>query len=98
MKQIGPTYIGKSISIAALRNYILDLGITAHDTLLLNASDFDDIVLEYREAYGAPMPDPYFILGVLIDEGVKIKVPLNRVIVLQDDDQSEHIKTGGTGD
>lgn len=82
---IGPQYIGQAMSINALRDWILDKNLTKNDTLLLHPYTFDDIVIEYRETYGAPIPTRYFLLGVLVEESTQIPVPQDRVVVLQND-------------
>lgn len=58
---------------------------------MLNTNNFDDIVLEYRREYNESLIVPYFIITVLIAEDAKNEVPLNRIIVLKDDD--EHIRS-----
>lgn len=82
---IGPQYIGQAITITALRDWILDRKLTEKDTILIHPYTFDDIVLEYRETYGTPIPARYFLLGVLVEESTQIPVPQDRVIVLQND-------------
>ena len=87
MKVIGPHYIGERVSIANLRNWILDLDMTEADTILLHPHDFDNIVLEYRETYSAAMPEPYYILSTPIEEAVNFNVPRGQIVMLQEDDR-----------
>ncbi|MDH2208566.1 hypothetical protein N5J53_16275 [Empedobacter sp. GD03644] len=72
-------YIGKQITIKALKDFIIDNGDLDEKVILLNSQNFDDIVLEYLEFYKESMPIPYNLLGVLITEDETNKVPLNRI-------------------
>lgn len=87
MQQFGPHNIGTLISIASVRNWILELKLTEADTVMLHPVNFDNLVLEYRQTYGQPMPDPYFLLGALVDEAGEFRIPKDLVLVLLDDDR-----------
>lgn len=80
-------YIGKYITIIAIRNYILDKCIT-NKAILLHSKNFDDIVLEYRSFYNESMSVPYELLGNYIGEDYTKTVPMDRISVI-DYDTSE---------
>jgi hypothetical protein len=91
MHQKGPYYIGQ-ITPKNIRNWLIDNPLVEGDTLLLHPHTYEDLAVEYREDYGTSMPEPYFLLGVLIDEareGSGITVPKGRVLVLLEDDRPE---------
>lgn len=89
MQQQGPYYIGR-VTIKSLRNWILDSPLDEGDTLLLHPHTFDDLALQYREDYHSAIPEPFFLLGVLIEEAYErsgITVPRDRILVLLGDDR-----------
>jgi hypothetical protein len=75
----------KEISIKSIRNAILDYELTDCDTIVLNANDFDGIVIEYRNTFGVSIELPYFLIGVLIDEDKTGKVFEGRIGVIKND-------------
>ena len=75
----------RQITIKSIRDFILDNDLTENDTILLNQSNFDDIVLEYRVTYNNGISIPYFLLRVLIQNDNSGKVLLNRVGIIKDD-------------
>jgi hypothetical protein len=100
MHQHGPYYIGQ-ITPKSLRNWLIDNPLVEGDTLLLHPHTYEDLAVEYREDYGTPMPEPYLLLGVLIDEvreGSGITVPKGRVLVLIEDDRPDRHETGPVDD
>lgn len=88
MQKLGPYYIGQ-ISLYSLRGWILDSGLTEADTLALHPTNLEKVGEEYRVLYNEAMPDPYFLLGVLLDEAREIDVPENRVVILQNDERTD---------
>lgn len=88
MSQTGvlePQQFSGTLSINVLRDWILDNKLTEDDTVLLHPYTFDDLVLEYRETYSAPMPIPYFLLGVLIEESTQLPVAQDQLVVIKND-------------
>lgn len=75
-------YIGKEITIKAIRDYILDAGLTESNTVLLNSQNFDDIVLEHLDFYRESIDIPYHIVGILVSEDKSAKIPLNRIGII----------------
>ena len=67
-------YIKDGITIKALRDFILDNGVSERDVIFLHFVDFDNIVLEYRATYNEAIQIPYTIIGVLIKEDRTAKV------------------------
>lgn len=92
MHQYGPYYIGQ-VTIKNLRDWIIDNPLSEGDTILLHPYTFEDLALQYREEYHTPMPEPFLLLGVLIDEAQEgrwgIEVTRGRILVLMEDDRPE---------
>lgn len=84
MEIFGPQELGR-ITINKIREAILVLELTPEDTVLLNRRDFDNIVEEYRDTYGHSIPEPYYLLSILIDEDERGTVPSEHIVVLLDD-------------
>jgi hypothetical protein len=79
-------HISGTFSIKKVRDFILDIGLSSNDTLLLNTYDFDDIVLDHREVYKESLTVPYFIIGVLIKEApMRDRSFTGQVIIIKDD-------------
>lgn len=92
MEIIGPKYIGRVLDLRTLRAYILDQELTEEDTLLLHPENFGDVVLEHRTLYREPMADPFYLLGVLLDEASEqYPVPRDRVKVLRGDTRPQRL-------
>jgi hypothetical protein len=90
--EVGPKYIGKAITIAALRQYIIQQKLTEADTVLLHPDNFHALAAEYRSTYGTRLPDPYFLLGTLVDDAGNVNVvPPDRVKVLLDDNRNRRV-------
>ena len=81
-------YIGNPVTYTGLRNVILDEKLTENDTIILNSKNFDDVVLEYLEIYKESMIVPHLLLGVLIKETKNISIPINRIGIIKNDDNS----------
>lgn len=91
-RESGPKYIGKPITIAVVRQWIIKQNLTEADTVLLHPDNFDAIKAEYRTTYGTRLPDPYFLLGALVDGADTVnEVPVDRVTVLFDDNRQRRI-------
>jgi hypothetical protein len=91
MQQYGPYYIGR-ITPRSLRNWLIDNPLGEGDTVLMHPHTYEDFALGYREEYSVSMPEPYFLLGVLIDETPvrsAYDVPKQRVLVLVEDDRPQ---------
>ena len=86
MQKLGPYYIGQ-VSLGSLRGWILDSGLTQADTVLLHSTTLETVMEEYRQLYREPMPDPYFLLGVLLEKANDVRVPENRVVALVGDER-----------
>jgi hypothetical protein len=86
MEKLGPKYIGK-VTLSAIRGWILENSLTDQDTVLLHPVNMEAVLEDYQQLYREPMPDPYFLLGVLIEEAGKVSVPENRVVALLNDER-----------
>ena len=89
-------YIGRSISIKTIIDAIHKFELTDTDTILLNAYNFDDIVIEYREIYGESINIPYLELTVLIEEDKSKRVPKDRIGILKNDFDSNRSTDSAT--
>ncbi|WP_372800882.1 hypothetical protein [Lutibacter sp.] len=78
-------YIGRKITIKAIRDYILDYELSENDTILLHPTNFDDIVLEYRETFSESINLPYFLLKVWISESFNYTIPHGRIGIIKND-------------
>ncbi|TGE08766.1 hypothetical protein [Hymenobacter fodinae] len=97
MEVFGPKYIGHTLDLRTIRAFILDLELNEADTLLLHPDNYDSLVLEYRDMYREPMPQPFYVLGVYIDEADAnaigpLRVPKDRVVVLYDDTRPHRVE------
>jgi len=93
MRVFGPKYIGRVITIQVLRAYILELELSEEDTLLLQPDNMGELEEEYRTMYREPMPQPFFLLGVYIDEAdAQHPVPKDRVTVLYSDTRPSRVQ------
>ncbi len=90
METYPPIYIGPALTIAALRNYIIDTALVEDQLVLMHPSDYDELALEYRETYNEHLPAPYMLLSVEIGASEKIWVPPGRVRVVEQN-RSPHV-------
>ena len=72
-------YIGRTVCLGALRHFIIDERLTANDTILLNSSDFDSVIIEHRNTYLDGMVVPFHFLEVQIAEDQSGSTPKTRV-------------------
>lgn len=77
-------YIGKSITIKSLKDFIVDSKLSDKKNIILNSDNFNDIVLEYLDFYGESMSVPYSLIGIFIFEDESKKVPLNRIGIVNE--------------
>jgi len=82
-------YIGR-LTIKSIRDYILDNSISEEDTILLNPFDFDELTLEYRRDYNEGMPNPYFLMRVLLKEDASYSIPQGRIQIISKDTNRFH--------
>jgi hypothetical protein len=75
-------YIGK-ITLKSLRDAILDYSISSSKAILLHPHDFDDMAVDYRNAYGVSLKLPFVFLGIYIAPSENPSVPLGRIRVEQ---------------
>lgn len=83
-------YIGKAITIKTIKDFITDTKLSDEKIIILNSQNFDDIVLEYLDFYGESMTIPYSLIGILIIEDENGKIPLNRIGIIDDDENETH--------
>lgn len=77
-------YIG-SVTIKALRDYIIDNALDELDSIVLSQVNFDELALEHRRTYNEGIVYPYFILRVHIKEDEMNSVPIGRIMVIHND-------------
>jgi len=67
------------ITIKSLEDFIRDKGVSASESLLLNIRDFDNLALRHRESSNLSLPNPYYILRVLIQIDYANEVGINQI-------------------
>lgn len=75
------------LTIKTIRNFIIDNELTENDTIILNSSNFDDIILEYRQTYNEGIILPFYLLRILIMEDFSTRVKLDRIKIVKNDPQ-----------
>ena len=79
------TTIGHSISLPALRDYIITHKVDQGDSIVLSAQDFKEIVEEIKTS-GEGLPDfPVTLLGVIITKDTTDSVPIGKVHIVKND-------------
>lgn len=76
----------KNLSIKSIRDFILDQGVSEGDSLALNQTNFDELVLEYRKTYQEGLQVPYYLMRVLIKEDLEHQTPVNRIKLIRNDE------------
>jgi hypothetical protein len=74
----------KESHLNAIRDCIIDNNILEGDTILLNRTDFRNIVLAYKDRFGIGITYPYSILGVLLEEDKLDELSPGEINVLQE--------------
>ena len=67
------------INIQKPRNLIMAEDLNEENTIVLNPSNFDDMVMEYRATYNEAIPIPFVLLGVSIEENKTNSLPKNKI-------------------
>ena len=75
----------KSAGAVEIGDFIVDFDLDVHDTVLLHPTNFDEIVLEFRDTYKESIQVPFFLIGILIKEDSEKKIPINRVGLIKND-------------
>jgi hypothetical protein len=78
------TMTDRKIDFRHFRNYILDNNVTERDTRLLNAENFDNLVLEHRGIYKEGIAVSFYFLRVLINEDIQGHTSLNRIQIVRE--------------
>lgn len=76
--------IGEAVSIAAIRNYLFAKKIDKGDSLVLNASDYENIIEEIKNSH-EPVDIPVNVFGVLIIKDPTGDVPTGKVQIVEND-------------
>jgi hypothetical protein len=76
--------VGKTISVAAIRDYLFAKRIDKGDSLVLNPMDFDHLIEEIK-ASDEPVDIPLNVLGVLILKDTSGEVPVGKVQIVEND-------------
>lgn len=86
MDEFNPVFIG-TITIKALRDFILDNDITEADTLILTPADYGAIATEHYNTFKDRLPSPHFLTRVMIKENEGTPFPDGRVGIIVNDDR-----------
>lgn len=76
--------VGKTISVASIRDYLFAKTIDKGDSLVLNPMDFEHLTDEIK-ASGDPIDIPLNVLGVLIVKDTSGEVPVGKVQIVEND-------------
>lgn len=76
--------VGKTISVAAIRDYLFTKRIDKGDSLVLNPMDFEHLTEEIK-ASDEPIDIPLNVLGVLILKDTSGEVPVGKVQIVVND-------------
>jgi hypothetical protein len=88
MQVFGPQRLNKKINLRAVKECVDVLQLTESDTLRIHPRNFDDLVEEYRDTYGHAMPDPFYMVGVLVEEAHVQDQPYDHIVAFLDDDRA----------
>jgi hypothetical protein len=77
-------FIGDAISMASIRDYLFSKKIDKGDTLVLNPSDYENIIEEIKNS-DTPIDIPLNVFGVLIVKDATGEVPGGKVQVVEND-------------
>lgn len=80
----GLRYIGRTVNLKSVRDFILDEGVSEKDAILLHPADFDELALEHRAAYGESLVLPFVFLGVELRVDETSITPRGRVRIERD--------------
>lgn len=77
--------IGQTITLPALRDYIIDHRIDQGDTLVVNPVDYHEIIHEVKTV-NETLPDfPLKLLSVLIVQDTTDTVPIGKLQIIKND-------------
>ena len=57
-----------NITIKKIRDFILDNNLDEFDSVVIAKDNYDDIVFEYRKTFNESIPNPYYLIGILVKE------------------------------
>lgn len=76
--------IGKTISVASIRDYLFAKKIDKGDSLVLNIADYEALVEEIRHSE-EPVDIPLNVFGVLILKDPSGNIPSGKVQIVEND-------------
>lgn len=76
--------VGKTISIAAIRDYLFAKKIDKGDSLVLNPMDYEHLLEEIRNSE-EPIDIPLNVFGVLLVKDTSGDVPLGKVQIVKNE-------------
>ena len=76
--------IGKSVTVAAIRDYLFAKKIDKGDSLMLSAADYEHIIEEIKNS-DEPVDIPVNVLGVLLIKDNTGNIPVGKVQIIEDD-------------
>lgn len=80
-------------TIKYLRDFILDKGISATDSIALHESMFDELALDFRQTYNESIPNPFVFLGIWIKIADKGDLKYNQVLIIENDPPPLYVKS-----
>ncbi|MFY9311063.1 MAG: hypothetical protein WAQ28_18615 [Bacteroidia bacterium] len=77
-------YTLKGTDLNAIRDCIIDNSISEGDTIILGSSDFEQMVLGYKDKFGIGMSFPYSLMGVTLKEDSNVGLAAGKIRVLRE--------------
>lgn len=74
-----------SVSVAGIRDYLINHRVDAGDSLILNTSDYESIFNEVKSATEDPVDFPLTILNVIIARDNTGSVPAGKIQIVKNE-------------
>ncbi|WP_330443818.1 hypothetical protein [Flavobacterium sp. C4GT6] len=72
-------YIGKSVSLQALKNVVIEKGLNTNHKLLLNPQDYNTVILEQANLFEEVQQIPLMVNGIVIEKDDDKEIPYGTV-------------------
>lgn len=72
-------YIGKNVSLQALRDVVIEKGLNTNHKLLLNPQDYNTVILEQANLFEEVQQIPLTVNGIVIEKDDDKKIPYGTV-------------------
>ena len=72
-------YIGKSVSLQALKNVVIEKGLNTNHKLLLNPQDYNTVIMEQANLFEEVQQIPLTVNGIVIEKDDDKEIPYGTV-------------------